>query len=110
MMYPETVDLNKLKIQAVRFSDESSLNHDKKRNNWSARACFSWGPGFDTGDKKLGEDKTSDLSSSLSFAGSLYLIFSQLSPWSNYLNEILNLSTSKPIVTLNSFSLVMKLS
>ena len=35
------------------------------------------GLGFDAGDKKLGEDKTSDLFSCLSFADSWYLIVLQ---------------------------------
>ena len=30
-MYLEAVDLNKLKSQALCFSGEPSLNHDKKR-------------------------------------------------------------------------------
>ena len=70
MMYLEAVDLDKLKSQAVCFSCESSLNHEKKRNNWSTPGYFGRGPGFHAGDKILGESKTSDLSSSLSFAGS----------------------------------------
>ena len=64
MMYLEAVDLGKLKSQAVCFSGEPSLNHDKKINNRSMPASFGRGPGFDMGDKKLFEDKTSDLSSS----------------------------------------------
>ena len=35
MVYLEAVDLDKSKSQAVCFSGEASLNHDKKRNNWS---------------------------------------------------------------------------
>ena len=31
MMYLEAVDLDKLKSQALCFSGESSLNHDKKK-------------------------------------------------------------------------------
>ena len=38
----------------------------KKRNIWSTPASFDRGPSFDADDKKLGEDKTSDLSPSLS--------------------------------------------
>ena len=68
MLYLEAVDLDKLKSQAVYFCVEPSLNHDKK-NNWSMPVCFDRGPGFDARDKKLRDDKTSDLSSSLSFAG-----------------------------------------
>ena len=109
MMYLEAVDLDKLNSQVVCFSGEPSLNHDKKRNNWSTPASLGRGPGFDAGDEKLGEDKTSDLSSSLSFAGSWYLIFSQFSPGSKYSYKILNFSTSKPVVALNKFSSVMKL-
>ena len=66
-------------------------------------ASLGRGLGFDAGDEKLGEDKTSDLSSSLSFTGSWYLICSQFSPGSKYSYKILNFSTSKPIVTLNNF-------
>ena len=85
MMYLEAGDLDKLKSQAVSFSGESSLNHDKKkRDNWSTPASLGRGPGFDACDEKLGEDKTSDLSSSLFFAGSWYLIFSQFFPGSKY--------------------------
>ena len=89
-MYLEAVDLDKLKSQVVSFGGETSLNHDKKRNNWSTRASLGRGPGFefDAGDEKLGEDKTSDLSSSLSFAGSWCLIFS---PGSKYSYKPLNL-------------------
>ena len=47
-------------------------------------ASLGRGPGFDAGDEKLGEDKTSDLSSSLSFAGLWYLIFWQCSSESKY--------------------------
>ena len=72
MMYLETEDLDKLKSQAVCFSSEPSLNHYQKRNNWSTPASLVGGPGFNAGDKKLGEDKTSDLSSSLFFVGSWY--------------------------------------
>ena len=61
-----------------------SLNHDKKRNNWSIPASLDRGPGFDAGDENLGEDKTSDLSSCLSFAGSWQLVFLQFSPGSKY--------------------------
>ena len=89
MIYLEAIDLDKLKSQAVCFSVEPSLNHDKKSNNWSTPASLGWGLGFDTFDEKLGEGKTSDLSSSLSFAGSWYLIFSQFSPESKYSNKIL---------------------
>ena len=32
-----------------------------KKNNWSTPASLGRGPGFDAGDEKLGEDKTSDL-------------------------------------------------
>ena len=69
MVYLEAVDLDKLKSKVVFFSGEPSLNYDKKRNAWSTPASFGPGPGFDAGDKKLGEDKTFDLSSSLLFAG-----------------------------------------
>ena len=111
MMYLEAADLDKSNSQAVCFSGEPSLNHDKKRNNWSTPVSFGQGPGFDASDKKLGEDKTSDLSSSLSLvAGSWYLIFSQFSLGSKYSYKILNFSTSKPVVALNNFSSVMKLS
>ena len=110
MMYLETVDLDKLKSQAECFSGEPSLNHDKKRNNSSTPASLGRGPSFDAGDEKLGEDKASDLSSSLFFAGSWYLIVSQFSPGSKYSYKILNFSTSKPVVALNNFSSVMKLS
>ena len=110
-MYLEAVDLDKLKSKAVCFRGEPSFNHDIKINNWSTPASLGRGPdGFDAGDKKLGEDKTSDLPSSLSFAGSWYLIFSQFSPGSKYSYKILNFSTSKPVVALNNFSSVMKLS
>ena len=109
MIYLEAVDLDKLKSQAVCFSGEPSLNHDK-RNNWPMPASLGRGPGFDAGDEKLGEDKTSDLSSSLSFAGLWYLIFSQYSPGSKYSYEILNFLTYKPVVAPNNFSSVMKLS
>ena len=51
-----------------------------KKSNCSTPASFGRGPGFNAGDKKLDEDKTSDVSSSLSFAGSWYLLFSQISP------------------------------
>ena len=64
MMYLEGVDLDKLKSQAVCFSGQPSLNQDKKRNNWSTPERFGRGPGFNAGDKNLGEDKKSDLSSS----------------------------------------------
>ena len=74
-MYLKAVDLDKLKSQAVCSSGEPSFNQDKKRNNWSPQASLGQGRGFDAGDEKLGEDKTSDLSSSLSFVGSWYLIF-----------------------------------
>ena len=77
MIYLEAGDLDKLKSQAVCFSWEPSLNHDKKRNNWSTPASLGRGLGFDGGDKKLGEDKTSDLFSCLSFADSWYLIVLQ---------------------------------
>ena len=107
MMYLEAVDLDKLKSQAVCFSGDPSLNHDKKRNNWSTPASLGRGPGFDAGDEKLGEDKTSDLSSSLSFAGSWCLIFS---PGSKYSYKLLNLWTYKPVVALSNFSSVKKLS
>ena len=70
MMCLKAVDLDKLKSQVACFSGEPSLNHNKKRNNWSTPASFGRGPGFDAGDKKLGEDKRSDLSSFLHFAGS----------------------------------------
>ena len=99
--------MDKLKSQAVCFSCEPCLNHDKKRNNWSTPASLGRGPGFDAGDKKLGgEDKISDLSFSLSFADSWYLIFSQFSPGSKYSCKILNFSTSKPVVAPNNFSSV----
>ena len=80
---------------------------NKQICNWSTPASLGQGPGFDAGDKKLGEDKTSDLSSSLSFAVSWYLIFSQFSPGSKYSYKILNFSTSKPVAALNNFSSVM---
>ena len=51
-----------------------------KKSNCSTPASFGRGPGFNAGDKKLDEDKTSDVSSSLSFAGSWYLLFSKISP------------------------------
>ena len=69
MMYLEAADLDKLKSQAVCFSGEPNLNHDKKkRNDWSTPASLCRVPGFefDANDEKLGEDKTSDLSPSLS--------------------------------------------
>ena len=103
-MHLEAVDLDRLKRQAVCFSGEPSLNHDKKRNNWSMPSSLGRGPGFDAGDEKLGEDKTSDLSSSLSFAGSWYLIFSQFCLGSKYSYKILEFSTSMPVVALNNFS------
>ena len=53
MMYLEAVDLDKLKSQAVCFSGEPSLNHDK-RNNWPMPASLGRGSGFDAGDEKLG--------------------------------------------------------
>ena len=80
---------------------------NKQICNWSTPASLGQGPGFDAGDKKLGEDKTSDLYSSLSFAVSWYLIFSQFSPGSKYSYKILNFSTSKPVAALNNFSSVM---
>ena len=111
MTYLEAVDLDKSNSQAVCFTGEPGLNHDKKRNTWSTPVSFGRGPGFDAGVKKLGEDKTSHLSSSLSLvAGSWYLIFSQFSPGSKYSYKILNFSTSNPVVALNNFSSVMKLS
>ena len=112
MMYLETVDLDKLKSQAICFSGKPSLDRDQKRNNWSTPERFGWGPGFDAGDKQLGEDKTSDLSSSLSFPGSWYLILPKFSPGSKNSYKIfnINVSTSKPVVALNNFSSVMKLS
>ena len=66
----------------------------KKINIWSTPASFDRGSSFDADDKKLGEDKTSDLSSSLFFAGSLFLIFSQISPGSKYSYKVSNFSTS----------------
>ena len=77
MMYLEAVDFDKLKSEAVCFSGEPSLNHVKKRNNWSMPASFCRGPALARLTKKHGEGKTSEPSSSLSFAGSWYLIFSQ---------------------------------
>ena len=71
----EAVDLDKLKNKIVFFSGEPSLNYYKKRNAWSTPASFGRGPGFDAGDKKPGEDKTSDLSSSLLFAVFKFLKF-----------------------------------
>ena len=88
MMYLQAVDLNRLKSQAVCFSGEQSLNHGKekkkKRNNWPTPASFDRGPGFDVGDKNLGERKKSDLSFFLSFAGLVYLILTQFSPGFKY--------------------------
>ena len=55
---------------------------NKQICNCSTPGSLNQGPGFDAGDKKLGEDKTSDLSSSLFFAGSWYLILLQFSPGS----------------------------
>ena len=74
-----------------------------KKSNCSTPASFGRGPGFNAGGKKLDEDKTSHESSSLSFAGSWYLLFSQISPGSKHSYKTLNFSTSKPAVTLNNF-------
>ena len=66
----------------------------KKINIWSTPASFDRGSSFDADDKKLGEDKISDLSSSLFFLGLLFLIFSQISPGSKYSYKVSNFSTS----------------
>ena len=58
MLYLEAVDLDESKSQAVCFSGEPSINHNKK-NNWSTPVSF------DAGDKKTSQDKTSGLSSYL---------------------------------------------
>ena len=79
------------------------LTMKKKRNIWSTPARFGRGLGFHAGDKILHEGKTPDLSSSLSFAGSWYLIFSQFSPGSKYSHKILNMSNPKPVVDLKIF-------
>ena len=57
MMYLEAVDLDKLKSQAVCFSGEPSLNHDKKINNCSTPASFVRGPGFDAMAKRMVKTK-----------------------------------------------------
>ena len=81
-----------------------------KKKDWSTPASLGRGPGFDAGDEKLDEHKTSDLSSSLSFGPSWNLIFSQFSPGSKYSDKNLNFSTSKRVVALNNFLSMMKLS
>ena len=95
-MYLDTVDFDKLKTPAVSFSGEPSFNHDKKRNNTLKPVSFSRWPGFDTGDKKLCEDKISGLSFSLFFVG-LYLIFSKFLLGFKQSYKMANSSSSQPI-------------
>ena len=44
--YLDTVDFGKSNSQAVCFSGEPSLNHDKNKNNWSTPLSFGRGPGL----------------------------------------------------------------
>ena len=76
----------------------------KERNNWSTQLSFGRGSGFKARNKKVGADKTS---SSLCFADSWYLIFSQFSLRSKYPYKILNFSISKLFVTRNNFPSVI---
>ena len=76
MTYLEAVDLDKLKSQVLCFSGESSLNHDKKKEIIGQRQQVLVEVLVLMQVTKSLVRQTSNLSSSLSFAGSCYLIFS----------------------------------